>query len=188
MNDLNLSNVEQLPEEGWGLRILSPVSDELSYTRTPDNRQNCLLIGKNYQPEPLFNIPKYSKKNDIKIWINQLNRLSQYAFIKFLNLRKNTPVKKIKLQVKTNLKSLEEVLKWYQQIEYLPIPKPVLIQCQIALAEGFTNAVNHAHENLSQDTPIDLEIQVFNHRLEIRIWDYGSPFDLAKKINTLEGI
>ncbi len=179
MNDLNLSDIEQLPEQGWGLRILSPVADELSYTRTSDNRQNCLLIRKNYPSEPRYNLQNDSNLLKLRTWINWVRQFIRATF-------KNFRLKQIKLQVKTDLNALEAVLNWYQQLEDLPIPKSVLIPCKIALAEGFTNAVNHAHENLPIETQIDLEILVFSHHLEIRIWDYGSPFDLAGKIKTLE--
>jgi serine/threonine-protein kinase RsbW len=48
--------------------------------------------------------------------------------------------------------------------------------------EGFTNAVRHAHKNLPRETPIELEITVFNERLEIKIWDSGKPFDFKAKL------
>jgi serine/threonine-protein kinase RsbW len=50
------------------------------------------------------------------------------------------------------------------------------------VVEGFTNAVRHAHKNLPRSTPIDLEITVFNERLEIKIWDLGKPFDFKAKL------
>ena len=60
------------------------------------------------------------------------------------------------------------------------------IQCQLALAEGFTNAVRHAHKNLTPNVPIDLEVTLFPQALELRIWDQGPPFDLEKRIQELE--
>ena len=50
------------------------------------------------------------------------------------------------------------------------------------MVEGFTNAVHHAHKNLSSDTPIDLAIAVFRDRLELEIWDWGKPFDIKAKL------
>ena len=47
----------------------------------------------------------------------------------------------------------------------------------IAVAEGFTNAVRHAHAHLSAATPIKIEVQLVGDLLEICIWDYGQPFD-----------
>ncbi|MEL7034837.1 MAG: ATP-binding protein [Cyanobacteria bacterium J06592_8] len=154
MNNLDLSNIDELPEHGWGLKILFPITDELSYERTPDDRQNCLKLVKNYSAYP-----------------SQVSTDS------------STPRQKIKLQVKSDIALLENVLAWYQQLEEQPIPKSVWWQCQIALAEGFTNAVNHAHKNLPNTTPIELQISVFDECLEIRIWDYGGPFDIEAEFN-----
>jgi serine/threonine-protein kinase RsbW len=50
------------------------------------------------------------------------------------------------------------------------------------VSEAFTNAVRHAHKNLPRETRIDLEITVFNARLEIKIWDWGELFDLQAKL------
>ncbi|NJK99381.1 MAG: anti-sigma regulatory factor [Spirulinaceae cyanobacterium RM2_2_10] len=55
-------------------------------------------------------------------------------------------------------------------------------QCQIALAEGFTNAVRHAHRTLPTLTPIDIEIQLWSDYLEMRIGDRGAPFDLRSRL------
>ena len=52
----------------------------------------------------------------------------------------------------------------------------------VAVSEAFTNAVPHAHKNLPRETPIELEITVFNERLEIKIWDGGKPFDFQAKL------
>jgi serine/threonine-protein kinase RsbW len=50
------------------------------------------------------------------------------------------------------------------------------------VSEAFTNLVHHAHKNLPRETPIELEITVFNERLEIKIWDRGEPFDFQAKL------
>ncbi|MDA0672761.1 MAG: ATP-binding protein [Cyanobacteria bacterium] len=47
----------------------------------------------------------------------------------------------------------------------------------LALAEGFTNAVRHAHGQLPPETPIDIEVSVQPDRIDIQIWDRGQPFD-----------
>jgi serine/threonine-protein kinase RsbW len=69
-----------------------------------------------------------------------------------------------------------------EQLAALPIPEAVLHQCILAVSEAFTNAVRHAHKNLPRETPIELEITVFNERLEIKIWDWGEPFDFQAKL------
>lgn len=179
MNNLNLFNIDELPEHGWGLKILFPIADELSYNRTPDNERNCLKIIKNYDSPP--ETPSSQ---------NGENRISKRP-AEPENQPKNgfsspspgatdspTPRKQIQLQVNSDLGALEDVLAWYQGLENQPIPKSIWWQCQIALAEGFTNAVNHAHKDLPCTTPIDLRVSVFDEFIEICIWDYGPPFDL----------
>jgi serine/threonine-protein kinase RsbW len=95
-------------------------------------------------------------------------------------------LKKLRKQVLTDLKALDEVLAWFNQLEQPSIPKKVWLQCQLALAEGFTNAVRHAHKNLSSDVPIDLEVTLFPEHLEICIWDQGQPFDLEQRLQNLD--
>ena len=58
----------------------------------------------------------------------------------------------------------------------------VWLRYQVALAEGFTNVVRHAHKYLPADTPIELQIQLEGRRLVLRIWDSGPPFDLQCKL------
>ncbi len=87
-------------------------------------------------------------------------------------------LRKTHLKVPSNLKSLDKVLVHFDQINQPSIPKKVWLECQLALVEGFTNAVRHAHEKLSTDMEIEIEIAVLEGRLELRIWDWGPPFDL----------
>ena len=87
------------------------------------------------------------------------------------------------LRVETDIKSLARVLQWDDRLEKRPIPKQIVMQCRLALAEGFTNVVRHAHKSLPSSTPINLEIRVFYNRIELRIWDSGQPFDFEAKIS-----
>lgn len=81
-------------------------------------------------------------------------------------------------QVQTDLNALNEVLQWFEKQTSTLLSEDILYQCKIALTEGFTNAVRHAHRTLSPTTPIDLELTIFSDYIEIRIWDLGQPFDL----------
>ena len=56
--------------------------------------------------------------------------------------------------------------------------------CKTAFHEGLTNAVRHAHKDLSTNTLIDIEvsIEIKTKTIEIRIWDRGPGFDLQDKI------
>lgn len=83
-------------------------------------------------------------------------------------------------QVKSDLTELEQVLSWFDELNHSSIPRKVWLQCQLALAEGFTNAIRHAHKGLPTDVPIDIEVTLYPHYLEMRIWDQGPPFDLEQ--------
>lgn len=93
---------------------------------------------------------------------------------------------KYHLRVKTDLECLTEVLHWFEKIIIPILPEKLRWECEIALSEGFTNAVRHAHCNLPQDTPIDIEIELLKDFLEIRIWDFGNPFDLLEKLENIK--
>ena len=47
----------------------------------------------------------------------------------------------------------------------------------IAVAEGVSNAVRHAHATLPPETPIAIDISLDGDRVDICIWDQGGPFD-----------
>jgi serine/threonine-protein kinase RsbW len=84
------------------------------------------------------------------------------------------------LQVETDMKALTSVLEWWENIVLpgLPADFPWPWQGGLIIAEGFTNVVRHAHQNLPPTTLIDLEVKLFADYLEIRIWDRGQPFKL----------
>lgn len=82
------------------------------------------------------------------------------------------------LQVDTNLETMPQVLAWFEQFHQFARTPDLWMQAKVALVEGFTNAVRHAHENLPAQTPIDLNVKILPHGLEIAIWDQGPAFDL----------
>lgn len=65
------------------------------------------------------------------------------------------------------------------------MPPKDWLHCQLALVEGFTNAVRHAHRNLAADTPIELEVTFYSTRVELRVWDVGQPFNLEARLKEL---
>jgi serine/threonine-protein kinase RsbW len=89
------------------------------------------------------------------------------------------------LSVQSDLKSLATVLNWFEQLKPLFQNETLWLQCEIALAEGFTNAVRHAHRQRSRETPVKLQAKVLSDRLELCIWDQGSPFDLINYLQSL---
>ncbi|MEG4801550.1 ATP-binding protein [Microcoleus sp. ARI1-B5] len=94
-------------------------------------------------------------------------------------------LKKADLQVNTGQSALDPLLSWFAQLYEPRIPTSVWIRCQLALAEGFTNAVRHAHEGKRPDLPVDIQVAVCTESVEIKIWDSGPPFDLEQKIKDM---
>lgn len=84
----------------------------------------------------------------------------------------------LSFQVESKLTHLEEVLSNFESLKRQWIPSKVWLQCQLALAEGFTNAVRHAHWDKPSDTPIKIQIDLSSEEIIIRIWDYGKYFQL----------
>lgn len=90
------------------------------------------------------------------------------------------------LQVQTSLSDLSSVLNWFNHHYQTDVPRPVLIQCQTILAEGFTNAVRHAHRHKDAGTPIEIEVELLDDQIEICVWDSGPEFNLTQRLQTLE--
>lgn len=97
-------------------------------------------------------------------------------------------LKKADIQINTGLSALDPVLSWFAQLYDQRIPTSVWIRCQLALAEGFTNAVRHAHGGKQPDLPVDIEVVVCTESVEMKIWDSGPPFDLDQKIRDMSEI
>lgn len=97
-------------------------------------------------------------------------------------------LKKADLQINTGRSALDPVLSWFAQLYEQRIPTSVWIRCQLALAEGFTNAVRHAHQGKQPDLPVDIEVTVCTESVEIKIWDSGATFDLERKIKDMSEI
>ena len=95
------------------------------------------------------------------------------------------PLKQSHLQVTTDLNAVTEVLQWFERFISPQLPDRFWGGCKLALVEGFTNVVRHAHRHLPKTTPIELELKVFRESMEIRIWDRGEPFDLLAKLQAL---
>ena len=86
------------------------------------------------------------------------------------------------LAVKSELKLLNYVQQWFDQfsltyLSQLGWSQSQLYRLNLALAEGFTNAVRHAHSTLPPETTIEIEVSLWIDRLEMRIWDQGKPFN-----------
>lgn len=89
------------------------------------------------------------------------------------------------LNVSTQIEQLNDVLQWFEDNIKSRLPEKAAWESQLALAEGFTNTVLYAHQNLPETTPIELSITLSAKLLEIQIWDRGQPFNLAEKLATI---
>ncbi|MFM2312308.1 MAG: hypothetical protein RLZZ04_1584 [Cyanobacteriota bacterium] len=87
-------------------------------------------------------------------------------------------LRSIEIEVRRDLQALEHVLLQFNQIYQDFIPLRDWSECRLALAEGFTNAVRHAHKNLPSNISIRIAVRLKATAMEIKIWDYGSVFDL----------
>jgi serine/threonine-protein kinase RsbW len=176
-----LNSIDQLAEGGRGLKLMWQIADELSYTRTLDGR-NCLWLSKSYEVEGRNrpqNIKKASLLDGLMKFLNTWDWQNKTQQEQELH---ESYVQHISLQVNTDLNALTRVLEWFEQLKDLSIPNEVWWKFQLALAEGFTNAVRHAHKNLPVETPVQLEIIVFNGRWELKVWDCGPYFDFDAKL------
>lgn len=80
------------------------------------------------------------------------------------------------LRVESNLHALYSIFHWFGGVRLLCPDETLWPLCQLSLAEGFSNSVRYAHQGYPIATPIDVEITLTAHGLEMRIWDYGLPF------------
>ena len=89
------------------------------------------------------------------------------------------------LQIQSDLRELDYILKCFEEFDHSWIPHKIWLQCQLAVVEGFTNAVRHAHKDLPRELNIDIEVILFAQGWELRIWDHGPPFDLNERIEEI---
>ena len=87
-------------------------------------------------------------------------------------------LRKISIEVPSDLQALDKLLSQFNEIYQEFVPERDWLQCRLALAEGFTNAVRHAHKNLPSETIIRVEVLLSKDRIKMRIWDSGAAFDL----------
>jgi len=86
-----------------------------------------------------------------------------------------------RLTVNTDIYMLNKVQKWFEGFQQF-IPYRVWMQCNLVLVEAFTNVVDHAHQDLPPDTPIDIEFIIRPDEVELWVWDHGKPFDLKAQL------
>jgi serine/threonine-protein kinase RsbW len=82
------------------------------------------------------------------------------------------------LKVNSDLDLMTAVAEWFEQFNHPPLDPRLWQEGQIALIEGFTNAVRHAHQHLSPITPVEIAVELSSEALQISIWDRGATYDI----------
>jgi len=92
-------------------------------------------------------------------------------------------IQKYHIQLNSDIYALTKLQGWFQQFQEL-LPKLAWMQCNLVLIEVFTNVVSYAHEQLPEETPIDIELNLYSDEkfIQLKIWDHGEPFDLKAEI------
>ncbi len=90
------------------------------------------------------------------------------------------------ISVRSDLDEIEAVLSWFGQLSDAAVPPELWMQAQLALVEGFTNAVRHAHADLDPPPPVQLSVQVSSQRFCVQILDQGAPFDFEAALAAVE--
>jgi serine/threonine-protein kinase RsbW len=122
-------------------------------------------------------MPKTKAFSTITVWLP-----TDIQAAKFEDYWPLQPLQRAFLQVNTDLNALAEVLLWFDQFKGPPLPDRDWLQCQLLLAEAFTNAVRHAHKGRPVELLIDMEVMLLPEQIEIRLWDWGDPFNLTQSL------
>ena len=94
-----------------------------------------------------------------------------------------------KLKVNSDLISLGKVLSWFESLKKPFISPRVWLECQTVLGEAFDNAVVHAHQGLSSETAIEIEVKILSQLIIIKVWDRGPGFDLeSQRLKVSQGV
>ncbi len=91
----------------------------------------------------------------------------------------------VSLTLGSDLNQLEVLLEWFNRYRPPLFPLEEWLKLELALAEGFTNAVRHAHRDRPKETPIRVELSLAETMIELKIWDQGSGFDLLAHLQHL---
>lgn len=91
----------------------------------------------------------------------------------------------VSLTLNSDLNELGTLLEWFNRHRPPRFPLEEWLKLELALAEGFTNAVRHAHRDYPKETPIRVELSVGQTMIELKIWDRGQGFDLMAHLQRL---
>ena len=89
------------------------------------------------------------------------------------------------LTVKSDLDLLPQVVTWFEQFNIPTFPSQQWQQANLALIEGFTNAVRHAHGSQHAHVPLSLKASLSEELFWLEIWDQGAPYDFDRAMGAL---
>ena len=133
--------------------------------------------------QPNWQLSKVFEQKNQKIRVRRsqlVNRLKQIDNIAIEVSQGEQFLNSFQIQVQTEPEDLIKVLVWFEELKQSFIPTRTWLECQTVLGEAFDNVVGHAHKKMPKETPIQLKVEIFNHSMIIKIWDYGPGFDLEK--------
>ncbi|MEG4110805.1 MULTISPECIES: hypothetical protein [unclassified Microcoleus] len=116
------NSIDQLAEGGRGIKLMWQIADELSYTRTLDNR-NCLSLSKTYEVEGRNQSQNIKKASVLDGLMNLLNTWDWQTETEQQEELHETCVQHISLQVKTDVNALTQVLLWFEHVERFIAPQ-----------------------------------------------------------------
>lgn len=143
--------------------------------------RNALFLARLWQPN-FQQVSVFSqKKQKIQAELAQLgDRLQQINNLTTEVSQAEQFLDSFQLKVQTEPEDIIKVLTWFEALKQSFIPTGAWLECQTVLGEAFDNVVCHAHKTMPKETPIQLKVEIFNNSMIIKIWDYGSGFDLKK--------
>lgn len=96
------------------------------------------------------------------------------------------PERRSHLAVASDLAAMDAVLGWFEGIPHADVPSLLWLQAQMALVEGFTNAVRHAHADLDPPPDVLLSVDLSDDDFRLDVMDHGQPFDFESALAQLE--
>ncbi|MDJ0733147.1 MAG: glycosyltransferase [Nostocaceae cyanobacterium] len=89
------------------------------------------------------------------------------------------------LKIQSDLNELSTVLSWFDNLYNPLIPQHTWLEIKTALAEGFDNAVVHAHKKLPPETLIDIQLVIYSQSIEIQIFDRGPGLNWEQHLKNM---
>jgi serine/threonine-protein kinase RsbW len=88
--------------------------------------------------------------------------------------------------VPSHLDGVGEVLARFERLRSPQISDSLWVEGQTALMEGFSNAVRHAHRDLTPPPPVAIDLSRSSAELRIQIDDHGPGYDMEEAWRRLD--